>query len=160
VELQLWGGYNEPSGTRDTSVAHASADITVATGLARARIWPLERHSVVVDTGLGVTHYAMSASGRSTASSNLSDAIDYKRSKTPMLGVLGAKYGYRTNSMFRMAVVLGVMLHATKMGEGTVTSSGSFTEADRYDLRVSLDDLGDELTKVRGYGEASVGFLF
>jgi hypothetical protein len=43
---------------------------------------------------------------------------------------------------------------------GTVTSSSSFTAADREDLRVQLDNVGDDLTKPRPYLEGSFGFLF
>jgi len=59
----LWAGYNHATAAGTTDVAYADASISVVTGMARARIWPLERHSVVFDTGLGFTSYSMSASG-------------------------------------------------------------------------------------------------
>jgi hypothetical protein len=160
IELLLWGGYNraEASGTAITSTAEAK--ISVLTGLARARVWLLERHSIVLDTGIGVTNYSMSASGYGTSSFNLGDSIQYKRSGTPVMGNIGAGYGFRSNGMFRVSVIMGVILQASKMNTGTVTSSSSFTAADREDLRVQLDTIGDDLTKPRPYLEGSFGFLF
>jgi hypothetical protein len=160
VELMLWAGYDTATANGTTDVAYAEASITTATGMARARIWPMERHSVVVDTGFGITNYSMSANGRGTQPSNLSDSIDYRRKGSPGLANIGVGYGYRSNSEFRIAVILGALVHTNKLKSGTVTSSGTFTEFDRENLRTQLDDTSDKLTQVRAYLEVSIGFLF
>jgi len=160
VELMLWAGYDHATVAGTTDVAYAEASIGVLTGLARARIWPLERHSVVVDTGFGITSYSMSASGHGILSSNGADTLDYRRSGTPGLANIGVGYGYRSNSEFRIAVILGALVHTNQLKSGTVTSGGSFTSTDRDNLRTQLDDTSNQLTQVRAYLEVSVGFLF
>jgi hypothetical protein len=160
VELQLWGGYNGASATGSTGVAYAEASISVITALARARIWPLQRHSVIIDTGLGMSHYSMSANGHGTYSSNAGDTIDYRLSGTPLVGNLGVGYGFRSNSVFRVAVIAGAIVHITKLGHGTVTTTGSFTESDRADMRADLDDAIAPLMRPRAYLDASFGLLF
>ena len=160
IELMLWGGYNHATAAGTTSAAYAEASIGITTAMARARIWPMERHSVVVDTGFGITSYSMSASGHGTQASNFGDTLDYRRKGTPGLANIGVGYGYRSNSEFRIAVILGALVHTNKLNSGTVTSSGSFTELDRENLRTQLDDTSDKLTQVRAYFEVSIGFLF
>ena len=160
VECILWAGYNHATASSSTSSARAEASISVVTGLARARIWLLGRHSVVVDTGLGVTHYSMAAAGHGQGLGSSADTLDYRRAGTPVVGNLGVDYGFRSDSVFRVTVILGALIHASQMPGGTVTSTGAFTEADRTDLRVRLDDAINPLTDPRAYLDASVGFLF
>jgi hypothetical protein len=102
----------------------------------------------------------MSASGTGTSTYNLGDSVDYKRSGTPLVGNIGAGYGFRSNSMFRVSAIIGVILHSRNLNDGSVTSTGSFTATDREDLRVQLDNVGNDLTKPRPYLEGSFGFLF
>jgi hypothetical protein len=158
LELLAWGGYNSASATGDVGTAHAEAKVRLITTLARARAWPMEKHSVVIDAGFGITNYSMSATGDDSASPN--SALSYSRKGTPMVGNLGVGYGYRSNSMFRVAAIMGVLLHAQKLGAGTVTSDTTFTQQDRDDLRADVDAAGNKLTDPRVYLEGTVGLLF
>lgn len=160
VELLAWASYASANASGQTADAYAKADIKVVTGMARARIWPLERHSVVIDTGLGLTNYSMSADGYGIGTLNAGDTLHYQRKGTPGLANVGVGYGYRSNAEFRILLILGAMVHTNKLPAGTVTSTGSFTSQDREDLRVQVDHSADKLTEVRAYIDISIGFLF
>jgi hypothetical protein len=116
-------------------------------------------HSVVLDSGLGFTHYAISANGRGLLSLNSADSIDYRRNGAPLIGNLGVGYGFRSDSVFRLAIILGALIPITKLGDGTVTSTGSFTEVDRANMRSELDSITNT-SRVHAYLEAAFGFLF
>ena len=98
--------------------------------------------------------------GHGTQPSNFGDTLDYRRKGTPGLANIGVGYGYRSNSEFRIAVILGALVHTNKLSSGTVTSGGSFTELERENLRTQLDDTSNQLTQVHAYLEVSIGFLF
>jgi hypothetical protein len=158
IELAAWASYAHASARGTTSDATADADIKIVTGMARAQLWPLERHSVVIDGGLGFSNYSMSANGVGLFDST--ESLHYKRSGTPGLANIGVGYGYRSNAEFRISIILGAMVHTNKLPAGTVTSTGSFTASDRENLRSEVDAAADKLTDVRAYGEVSIGFLF
>jgi hypothetical protein len=158
LELLAWGGYNTASATGALDTARAEAKIRLITALARARAWPMEKHSVVIDAGFGITNYSMSASGHDSAYT--SSSLSYSRKGTPPVGNLGVGYGYRSNSMFRVAAIIGVLLHAKKLGAGTLTCDSTYHPTDCELLRADVDAAGNKLTDPRVYLEGTVGLLF
>jgi hypothetical protein len=159
--VMAWVGYQHASASGTTSVAKAEADIAETTAMGRARFYLQEKHSFIFDTGLGVTNYSMSASGEGILASNSSDSVKYELKGTPFVGNFGVGYGYRSNDWFRVSVTMGALFHFNRPDPGTVTSTGSFTEADRAELRTEMEEICDkQLFRTRAYLDASFGFLF
>lgn len=123
----------------------------------RGRFWFMDRHSLIADAGLGVTHYRISA--------DLEDGAgvkgEYRRRTTPLIGHLGIGYGFRPNGPRpgpRLALVVGGLLHLTGLGNSEIDVPAGFANAAA--LQAALDDESDELTDLEPYGEISVGWLF
>lgn len=157
VEAQLWLGYNHARASSTSADGRASADATanLTTVLGRARFWPLRHHSVIADLGLGVTHYGLDADGSDVTG----EWLRYELSGTPLVSTLGAGYGYR-RGWFRLALLVGAVVHFSDLPAGKVSTSSGFSEADRVDLAEDLDGVVDDLTAPRAYLELTLGALF
>lgn len=121
----------------------------------RARIWVLDRHSPLVDLGLGVTHYRMQAN----ATDLLGQDFDYRRRSTPFIGNLGIGYGFRPNGTeagFRLALTGGLLVHLTKFKDSTYNAAYTNAAA----LRAATDKEMDKLHDLEPYAELSLGWLY
>lgn len=157
--LELSLGLGLGLGGRDAQATNATADgsywsLTVP---LRGRFWFMDRHAFIGDAGLGFTHYRMSA--------DLDDGAmgtgSYKRNTTPLIGHLGLGYGFRPNRAQagpRLALVLGGLVHFTKLGDSSTSLSGGFTNGAA--LKTALDNETNELDDLEPYAEASFGWLF
>lgn len=159
-EVLVLGGYNSAKATGSTGISTAEANIDVITGNARGRFWVLQRHSPILEGGVGFSHYSMNASGHGSLASNSGDGLEYKRSGMSGIGHIGAGYGFRTNSMFRLAVTFGALFHFNRLDPGSASSTGSFTEQDATDLRNTIDQAVDGLFKPRAYLDFTMAFMF
>lgn len=156
LELSLELGYRSASGDETSGTAHVSGSASVTTILGRARFWLFRHHSLIFDGGLGVAAYNVSMDG----SDAFGNALTYRRSGSPLLATAGIGYGYRSDGSFRIAVLVGGMVHSGKLASSTLTTSGAFTAADANSLQASSDSTLDELTDPGAYVEVSFGFLF
>ena len=123
----------------------------------RARIWFFDRHSLIGDLGVGITHYEISAD----ASDAANNSFEYERDTTPFIGHFGLGYGFRPNGSqpgFRFAIVAGPLFHLSSLGDSEVTAGAGFLEAAA--LQAALDNDTDDLDDVEAYAEASFGLLF
>lgn len=157
--LELSLGLGLGLGDRDAQATNASADgsywsLTVP---LRGRFWFMDRHALIGDAGLGFTHYRISA--------DLDDGAmgtgSYERNTTPLIGHLGLGYGFRPNRAEagpRLALVLGGLVHFTKLGDSSTSLSGGFTNGPA--LKTALDNETNELDDLEPYAEASFGWLF
>lgn len=132
LELSLGVGYREGSVEDTVGGQDVSGDFTVWTVPFRGRFWfSPQRSSFLLDAGVGAAMYKITgrdAAGNVTA--------DLGGSYTRAIGSLGIGYGYRFDGPFRLALLVGGLVHAQ-----------------------TLDTFG-ELSDPRPYGEASFGFLF
>jgi hypothetical protein len=156
IEVIAWVGYNKATAESNTSSSQASAKITLIPVLARGRFWFHERHSLLLDLGAGINPTSLSASG----SDSTGNSIDYKRSGTPVLTTVGLGYGFRTEGGFRLALLGGALIHVNKLGDSTVSTTGAFSTSDRAAIKADLDDVSNNLTKVRAYIELDLGAVF
>lgn len=157
--LELSLGLGLGLGDRDAQATNATADgsywsLTVP---LRGRFWFMDRHALIGDAGLGFTHYRISA--------DLDDGAmgtgSYERNTTPLIGHLGLGYGFRPNRAQagpRLALVLGGLVHFTKLGDSSTSLSGGFTNGPA--LKTALDNETNELDDLEPYAEASFGWLF
>jgi outer membrane protein OmpA-like peptidoglycan-associated protein len=157
--LELSLGLGLGFGGRDASATDATADgsywsLTVP---LRGRFWFMDRHALIGDAGLGFTHYRFSA--------DLSDGAmgtgSYERNTTPLIGHLGLGYGFRPNGAQpgpRLALVLGGLLHLTKLGDSSISTNAGFNNGPA--LKTALDNETNELDDLEPYAEASFGWLF
>lgn len=157
--LELSLGLGLGLGGRDARATNATADgsywsLTVP---LRGRFWFMDRHAFIGDAGFGFTHYRFSA--------DLDDGAmgtgTYERNTTPLIGHLGLGYGFRPNGAQagpRLALVLGGLVHFTKLGDSTISQSGGFTNGPA--LKTALDNETNELDDLEPYAEASFGWLF
>jgi outer membrane protein OmpA-like peptidoglycan-associated protein len=131
LELSLGVGYREGSVEDTVDGQDVSGDFTAWTVPFRGRFWfSPERSSFLVDAGVGVAMYEIT--GRDAAGNQNDLGGSYRRP----IGSLGIGYGYRSGGPFRLALLVGGLMHAQP-----------------------LDTFG-ELSDPRPYGEASFGFLF
>jgi hypothetical protein len=134
----------------------AEGDYVSFTVPLRGRIWFMDRHSLIGDVGVGITHYRLSA--------DMTDALgadgDYTRNTTPLIAHLGVGYGFRPNSFEagpRFALLVGPLFHLTDLGDSEFAPGGLAAGAA---LQQALDTESDDLSDVELYGEASFGWLF
>jgi hypothetical protein len=134
----------------------ADGDYVSFTVPLRGRIWFLDRHSVIGDVGVGITHYRLSA--------DLTDAAgaqgEYTRNTTPLIGHLGVGYGFRPNGSEagpRLALVIGPLFHLTDLGGSEFTPAGL---AGGAAIQQAADAETDDLSDIEPYGEVSFGWLF
>jgi outer membrane protein OmpA-like peptidoglycan-associated protein len=125
----------------------------------RARIWFMDRHSLLGDLGLGFTHYDISA--------DLTDSAgvtgEYDRDSTPFLGHFGIGYGYRPNGAQagpRLAVLVGGLIHLSDLDDSELSLPAGFNAAEAALLQAELDDDSDRLPDFEPYAEISFGYLF
>jgi outer membrane protein OmpA-like peptidoglycan-associated protein len=157
LELSLGAGLG--LGSRDASFQGVDADgrywsLTVP---LRGRIWFMDRHSLLGDVGIGFTHYGITAD----ADDNAGESLDYRRSTTPLIGHLGVGYGYRPNGPqagFRLAVIVGALVHLTSLGDSSVNAG--FAAPLGPGLQGALDSETNKLDDLEPYGEVSFGWLF
>lgn len=156
LEPALWVGFNSAKGSSDTGLSKASASISVINIMARAKVWFFGRHSLIADPGVGISRYQVKADGSNT----VGDSLKYERAGSPIVGHLGLGYGFRADNGFRFTASLGALYHFGQVGNSTVTTTGSFSQADRDKMKLQLDEIVDDLAKPRPYLELSVGWLF
>ncbi len=155
LSLGLGIGFNDA----DASATNADADgrYVSFTVPLRGRFWFMDRHSFIGDAGLGFTHYRISADLDDGAGGTGS----YKRNTTPLIGHLGLGYGFRPNGAQagpRLALVLGGLLHLTKLGDSSINTNATFTNGPA--LKTALDNETNDLDDLEPYAEASFGWLF
>ncbi len=157
--ITLGYGSSSASGSTDTSsgIINASARASELTFMGRARFWLMHgNHAPIIEVGEGISSYNLST----TASGTFGDSLSYTRKGSPAFTFIGAGYGYRADGWFRFTATLGAVLPDTTLGDSTVSSTGSFTDADRTSFKYAMDSATDGITKVQIYGELSVGALF
>ncbi len=128
-----------------------AATAFVATVPLRARAWFLRNHSPIVEAGLGLAVYRIGEEGTTPG------PFRYFRTDVPVVGVFGAGYGYRSEGPFRLALLVGGVVHPTDLDPSTVYGG---TAASNQDLQVLLDNLSSQQTELKPYGEVSVGLFF
>jgi outer membrane protein OmpA-like peptidoglycan-associated protein len=146
-EGQLGLGYNY--GT--VATARVTAEEHGVPILARGRFWFFDRHSLVLDAGVGTTVYDVEANGG-----------DYSRVGALFLGSIGAGYGFRSDGPFRLAILAGAIVQAGSLPQGY--RAGTIDRAERD----QLDYLGDDTigtgfmlwSPIAPYVEATASFLF
>jgi outer membrane protein OmpA-like peptidoglycan-associated protein len=157
--LELSLGLGLGLGGRDAQATNAKGDASYwsLTVPLRGRFWFMDRHAFIGDAGLGFTHYRISA--------DLDDGAmgtgSYERNTTPLIAHLGLGYGFRPNGAQagpRLALVLGGLLHLTKLGDSSISTEAGF--ANGAALKAALDDETNELDDLEPYAEASFGWLF
>jgi len=125
----------------------------------RARFWFMNRHSLIGDLGIGITHYQISADTEDAAG----NSFEYTRNTTPFIAHAGLGYGYQpngSNAGFRLGIVIGGLVHLSKLAGSDVSTGPGFAAADAAALKQALDDDTDELDDLEPYGEVSFGLLF
>jgi outer membrane protein OmpA-like peptidoglycan-associated protein len=157
LSLGVGLGFGEVGATSPANI-EASGDYWSFTIPFRGRIWFFDRHSLIADVGLGISHYEISADANDGT-----NEFEYDRSGTPLIGNVGLGYGFRPNRSnpgFRFAIVAGPLFHLTGLGDSEFTARGAFNAADAAALAAALDDDTDELEDIEAYAEASFGLLF
>jgi outer membrane protein OmpA-like peptidoglycan-associated protein len=158
LSLGLGLGFGEVDATSPTNI-EAEGDYFTLTIPLRARIWFFDRHSLIGDVGIGISHYEISADADDAAN----NSFEYDRSGTPVIGHLGLGYGFRPNGSnpgFRFAMVAGPLFHLSGLGDSEFTAGGAFPGAEAAALAAGLDDDTDELEDIEAYAEFSFGLLF
>jgi outer membrane protein OmpA-like peptidoglycan-associated protein len=125
----------------------------------RARFWFMDRHSLIGDLGIGITHYGIEVDAENAGGFT----FDYSRDSTPFIAHAGLGYGYRPNGSqpgFRLAIVLGGLVHLSGLADSDVTAAPGFGAAETAALTQSLDDDTDNIDDLEPYGEISFGLLF
>ncbi len=159
--LELGLGPGLGLGSRDVTVAtqELEADYVSLTVPLRARIWFMDRHSLLGELGVGFTHYWLDADSEENGAG---ESLEYERNTTPLIGNLGLGYGFRPNggqAGFRLAIVGGLLFHMTDLADSSI--NGDFAPAALgAAMQDALDDETDELAELEPYGEVSFGWLF
>jgi hypothetical protein len=160
VGMTFGYGSSSASGSSDTSVGTVTASATASewSVMSRFRFWLMHgNHAPIIELGEGTTWYSLDTTARSVGTL---DSMTYSRSGSPAFTYLGAGYGYRADGWFRLTATLGVILPDTNLGDSTVTSTGSFTDADRASFRSALDGVTNDFGKAHIYGELAIGAMF
>ncbi len=157
LELSLGVGLGLGSADVDENGLEADGSYWSLTVPLRARFWPFEVHSPIADLGIGITHYRISADAEDAAG----NTFEYTRNTTPFIGHAGLGYGYRPNGPdggFRLAVIVGLLVHLNGLGDSEVDAQAGFAQAAA--LQAALDEETNELKKLEPYAELSLGWLF
>jgi len=160
LELGLGMGYGagrySASGFGLTAHGHYSS-FTIP---LRATVWFMERgHSLVLDLGIGVTHFRMKA----TAANVYEGSYAYTRNTTPFLTTLGLGYGWRPEGPqpgYRFTALLGGAFYPTTMGDSSSSTEGPFVPAAADQLSNALDERTEDFTDAAVFLEAALGLLF
>ncbi len=158
LSLGLGLGFGSFDATSPANV-EADGDFWSLTVPFRARIWFFDRHSLIGDAGIGISHFWVSADAKDPAN----NSFEYSRDFTAPIAHLGLGYGFRPNRSqagFRFAIVVGGLLTMTEISDSEFTAGGTFNAADAAALASRLDDDTEELDDFKPYGEASFGLLF
>jgi outer membrane protein OmpA-like peptidoglycan-associated protein len=157
LELSLGLGIGGNNAEASNNPASADGRYVSFTVPFRGRFWFMDRHSLIGDAGLGFSHYRISADlddgGAGTG--------EYTRNTTPLIAHLGLGYGFRPNGAEagpRLALAIGGLLHLTKLGSSTITSTAAF--AGGPGLKTAMDNETNKLDDIEPYGEISFGWLF
>ena len=153
-------GYDEYNDGTDTTDFYAEGNYLSLTIPLGARVWLMKTHSLVADAGFGLTRYVMSAdietySGRHTGHT-------WHRLSTTFVAYAGLGYGYRWEGVQtgpRLAAVVGVLTHVTKLGESTMLTSHADGQGKFQGVKDDLDEESDELTELRPYVELSLAWM-
>ncbi len=132
LELSGGLGYKQGDLKADVSQGQASGSYKAMTLPVRGRLWFMRHLSPIVDVGLGLTRYTIEASTRAANG----QVVDYSFEPFRFIGFGGVGLGYRTNGPFRIAGVVGGMIH-------TKNTRPFYT-----------------LSDAKPWGEISFGFLF
>jgi len=157
-EIMVDVGYVQAGSTQQSAAATAEATVRLITPMARARLWPMERHNFIVDLGMGMSFTRLTADGRNRDGS---ESLRYERSGTPGIIAGGIGYGYRAPGPLRFAVVLGRQLMFGKLRDSTLTATDNFAAADRTDLKNELDNASKDIAALNvTYLQITIGLLF
>lgn len=158
LEVMVDVGYLQNEASEQSAAAQAVATIRVITPMARARLWPMNRHNFIVDLGAGFSYMKLTADGEDR---DRIETLHYERSGTPGIVAAGIGYGYRAPGPFRVAAVLGRQLMFGKLKDSTLTTSNAFSTSDRDELRTKLDAASNDLSELNvTYIQVSLGVLF
>ncbi|HOU89440.1 MAG TPA: OmpA family protein [Polyangiaceae bacterium] len=125
----------------------------------RARIWFMNRHSLIGDVGIGLARYLISADMTDSAGA----AADYRRNSTNVHGHLGLGYGFRPNGAQagpRLGIVVGGLVTFNALADSTLEGGGALNAAEAAELQAALDRDSSRLDDLEPYGELSLGWLF
>src|SRR5690606_5410602 len=125
----------------------------------RARIWLMDRHSLIGDVGLGLARYFISAD----LSDSAGQTAEYSRNSWNLHGHLGVGYGFRPNGAQagpRLGIVVGGLVTFDDLADSSVDAPAGFNAVEGAALQAGLDDDSDDLLDVEPYAEVSFGWLF
>lgn len=157
IELAIGLGFDhgEAEATGADGLSRATAGINVLSVPARARLWPLRRHSPIFDVGFGVARY--DARGNATSAEG---QLEYQRTGTVPFAFAGAGYGFRSSGAFRLALLIGGIVQGGALDPSDVTATAGYDPADVALLRRDVDRSLDGLLDPRPWFEASFGWLY
>jgi outer membrane protein OmpA-like peptidoglycan-associated protein len=157
LSLGIGLGFGDVQGeSADADVDDSYWSLTIP---LRARFWPFRVHSVIGDLGIGMTHYWISADAEDAAGNSYS----YDRDSTSLIAHAGIGYGFRPNGPepgLRLGILIGALVHLTKLSDPEVSSDAGFPAASRDELTDSLNDDTDDLDDLEPYAELSIGWMF
>ena len=159
LSLGVGVGFGDADAEDPPAGTEGDGSYTSFTVPLRARIWFMDRHSLLGDIGVGFTHYDIGAD--LTDSAGLTG--DYERDSTPFIGHLGVGYGFRPNGSQagpRLALIVGGLLHFSDLDDSSISTAAGFNAAEAAALQAELDDDTDGLPDLEPYGEISFGYLF
>jgi hypothetical protein len=158
LELSLGLGIGGNNADARNNTASADGSYVSFTVPFRGRFWFMDTHSLIGDAGLGFTHYRISADLENGAGIT----GEYKRNTTAMILHAGLGYGFRPNGFEagpRLALVVGGLLHPTKLGSSSISVPGTFG-AGGAGIKTAMDEETNKLDDIEPYAEASFGWLF
>jgi len=160
LELGLGMGYGAGRYSASAFGLTAHGHYSSFTIPLRATVWFMERgHSLVLDLGVGVTHFRLKA----TAANVYEGSYAYTRNTTPFLTTLGLGYGWRPEGPqpgYRFTALLGGAFYPTTMGDSHSETQGPFAPAGADQLENALDERTEDFTDAAVFLEAALGLLF
>ena len=158
LELSLGVGYKLRKIDADASVetTDVEADYSVLTFPLRARVWVMETHSLLFDLGIAYSKYRIDADAEDANGNTMS----YSRAGNPFLAIAGVGYGYRSDSAFRLAILVGGVAHINGLNRFDGDTSAAFDPAEADAIAEEMNNESNALTNSAAYVEASFGFLF
>ncbi len=88
------------------------------------------------------------------------NTMSYSREGNPLLAIAGVGYGYRSDSAFRLAILVGGVAHLDGLNRFDGDTSAAFDPAEADAVAAEMNDKSNALTDSAAYIEASFGFLF
>ena len=157
LELSLGVGLGFGDADAESSGPDADGSYWSLTVPLRARVYPFRVHSPILDLGIGITHYRISAD----ADDGAGNSYEYTRNSTPLIALAGIGYGFRPNGPepgFRLGILIGALFHLTDLSDPEVDAQAGFPTT--AELTNNLNDETDGLTDIEPYAEISVGWMF